>query len=118
MPESGANQGVLSAVTQDKVHLGETSYDHSGVDGLGPKVRNFAEKRALETPSCPQDPLGRLRQGRIRLGRYRSRAMAHRCQVSAGEPGNKKPPIMTSTEAAPIISFPTKKPTNGTVSTA
>ncbi len=39
-------------------------------------------------------------------------------QVSTLEPWNKKQPIMISKDAAPIISFPTKNPTIGTVNTA
>ena len=39
-------------------------------------------------------------------------------QDSKREPWNKKPPIIISKDAAPIISFPTKNPTIGTVNTA
>jgi|SRR5690349_19383794 len=39
-------------------------------------------------------------------------------QVSTREPWNKKHPIMISKDAAPIISFPMKNPTIGTVNTA
>lgn len=39
-------------------------------------------------------------------------------QVSTREPWNKKQPIMISKDAAPIISFPMKNPTIGTVNTA
>jgi hypothetical protein len=39
-------------------------------------------------------------------------------QVSTREPWNKKQPIMISKDAAPIISFPMKNPTIGTVHTA
>lgn len=41
-----------------------------------------------------------------------------RYQVSTREPWNKKQPIMISKDAAPIISFPMKNPTIGTVNTA
>ena len=43
---------------------------------------------------------------------------ARGCQVSTREPWNKKQPIMISKDAAPIISFPMKNPTIGTVNTA
>src|ERR1700739_258833 len=39
-------------------------------------------------------------------------------QVSTREPWNRKQPIMISKDAAPIISFPMKNPTIGTVNTA
>jgi hypothetical protein len=39
-------------------------------------------------------------------------------QVSTYEPWNKKQPIMISKDAAPIISFPMKNPSIGTVHTA
>jgi hypothetical protein len=39
-------------------------------------------------------------------------------QISNREPWNKKPPIIISKDAAPIISFPMKNPTIGTVNTA
>lgn len=38
--------------------------------------------------------------------------------VSTREPWNKEQPIMMSKDAAPIISFPMKNPTIGTVNTA
>lgn len=39
-------------------------------------------------------------------------------EVSTREPRNRKQPLMISKDAAPIISFPMKNPTSGTVSTA
>ena len=51
----------------------------------------------------------------LAFDRYKA---ARGCQVSTREPWNKKQPIMISKDAAPIISFPMKNPTIGTVNTA
>ena len=49
---------------------------------------------------------------------FDEREAARGYHVSTREPWNKKQPIMISKDAAPIISFPMKNPTIGTVDTA
>jgi hypothetical protein len=94
----------------------------SYIPALMLSVRNHYESSSMRVVGtlgglCPKKD----NSCEYKMNRYSfvdEREAARGYQVSTREPWDKKQPVMISKDAAPIISFPMKNPTIGTVNTA